>query len=313
MIEQAIWDLLERVAGEEDAEAKAALRKETAPELGAHFDRHPDQLRELAYELLNIAWGDALKEDFLPSIIEVKNVGLTDIDYIETNLRGMRAYWQGKGGQIFSDILRYGRNQMPREEMVAALDYHQDDIRAKFWGAFDGLTAQSREKLRQLPVTRLVELIRAAIQGGPTFGQFAASTLTDDQVDSVVEPVAGKSDGDITIIGTRVATRKLAGVGLEFGNNIAEQIFRTGTIGVYKGYRVAQVQNFEDFAGLRVLRDDELWIVGKSAGRLTYYGDNAKVQQLQLPAFRGRWETARDAGMSLYGADMGRVGRIVLT
>lgn len=312
-MDQAIWDLLQRVAGEEDAEKRAALRQETGPELGAHFGRSRVELEELAFDLLNIAWGDALKEDFLPSIIEVNKVDLGAIDYIEENLRGMRAYWQGKGGQIFSDVLRYGRNAMPREEMVAALDYHQDDIRTKFWGSFDSLTTQSREKLRQLPVSRLVELIRAAIQGGPTFGQFAASTLTDDQVDSVVEPVALKSDGDITIIGTRVAVRKLAGVGLDFGDNISEQIFRTGTIGVYKGYRVAQVQNFEDFAGQLVLRNDELWVVGKKAGRLTYYGDQAKVQQLQLPSFRGRWETARDAGMLLYGADKGRVGRIVLT
>lgn len=312
-MEQAIWDLLQRVAGEEDAERQSQLRRDTGQELGAHFARFRPELEELAFDLLNIAWGDALKEDFLPSIIEVNRVDLGAIDYIEENLRGMRAYWQGKGGQIFSDILRYGRNAMPREEMVAALDYHQDDIRTKFWGTFDGLTSQAREKLRQLPVARLVELIRASIQGGPTFGQFAAATLTDDQVDSVVEPVALKSDGDITIIGTRFAVRKLAGVGLDFGNNISEQIFRTGTIGVYKGYRVAQVQNFEDFAGQLVLRNDELWVVGRKAGRLTYYGDTAKVQQLQLPSFRGRWETARDAGMMLYGADKGRVGRIVLT
>jgi hypothetical protein len=312
-MDQAIWDLLQRVAGEEDAEKKEQLRRETGPELGAHFARYRPELEELAFDLLNIAWGDALKEDFLPSIIEVNRVGLGDIDYIEENLRGMRAYWQGKGGQIFSDILRYGRNAMPREEMVAALDYHQDDLRTKFWGTFDGLTSQAQEKMRQLPVARLVELIRASIQGGSTFGQFAASSLTDAQVDSVVEPVALQSDGEITIMGTRFAVRKLSNVGLKFGDNLSEQIFRTGVIGVYKGYRVAQIQNFEDFSGMRVLRNDELWVVGRQAGRLTYYGEAAKVQQLQLPSFRGRWETARDAGMLLYGADKGRVGRVVLT
>jgi hypothetical protein len=312
-MEQAIENLLARVAGEQDADVRVELRRETAQELGDHFARHRIDLEELAYDLLNIAWGDALKEDFLRSIIEVKNVGLAENDFVEENLRGMRAYWQGKGGQIFSDILRYGRSAMPREEMVAALDYHVDDLRTNFWGAFDRLTAQAREKLRTLPVTRLVELIQSAINGGSTFGQFAAATLSDDQVDSIVEPVALRSDGAITIIGTRVATRKLAGVGLEFGDNISEQVFRTGAIGVYKGYQVAQIQNFENFEGTFVLPNDELWIVGKKAGRLTYYGDTAKVQQLQLPSFRGRWETARDAGMLLYGADKGRIGRIKLT
>jgi hypothetical protein len=62
-----------------------------------------------------------------------------------------------------------------------------------------------------------------------------------------------------------------------------------------------------------VLPNDELYIVGRRAGRLTYYGGQAKVQQLRLPSFYLRWETARDAGMLLYGVPKGRLGRVVLT
>jgi hypothetical protein len=82
---------------------------------------------------------------------------------------------------------------------------------------------------------------------------------------------------------------------------------------VYKGYPVVEVENFEDFAGNLVLPTNELWVVGQNAGRLTYYGNQAKVQQLARPAFYVRWETARDAGMLLYGINRGRIGRIVLT
>ena len=115
------------------------------------------------------------------------------------------------------------------------------------------------------------------------------------------------------ILGTRLAMRHLASVGLDFGDNVAEQVFRTGQIGHYKGYPIVQVENFENFDGDFVLPNDELWIVGRNAGRLTFYGDTAKVQQLKLPSFYGRWETARDAGLLLYGAAKGRIGRIVLT
>lgn len=311
-MDQAIFNLLERVGQAEEAE-RVTLREETAGDLGAHFGRHADELEELAFDLLNIAWADAMSEDIVPRLIEVKTVGLGEPDYIEEDLRGMRAYWQGKGGQILSDILRYERNQMPREEMVSALDYHQDEIVTNFWGTFDKLTAQSREKLRQLPVIRLIELVQASITGGVTYGSFAASTLTDDQVDSVLEEVALRSAGQVSIVGTRVALRHLASVGLEFGDAVAERIFNTGQIGQYKGYPVVQIENFEDFAGNFVIPNDELWIVGRNAGRLTFYGNAAKVQQLKLPSFFGRWETARDAGMLLYGAAKGRIGRIVLT
>jgi hypothetical protein len=311
-MDRAIFNELQRVATAEE-DQREALRAETALDLGQHFGRYPQDLEELAFDLLNIAWSDAMAEDIVPRLIEVKTVGLAETDYIEEDLRGMRAYWQGKGGQILSDILRYERTQMPREEMVSALDYHQDEIVTNFWGTFDKLTGQSREKLRQLPVIRLIELVQASITGGVTFGSFAAATLTDDQVDSVVEEVALRSGGNVSLVGTRVALRHLASVGLTFGDAVAERIFNTGQIGQYKGYPVVQIENFEDFNGNFVLPNDEIWVVGRNAGRLTFYGPQAKVQQLKLPSFFGRWETARDAGILLYGAGKGRVGRIVLT
>lgn len=311
-MDRAIFNILQRVAKAEDAE-REELRAQTSDELGLHFRNSHIDLEELAFDLLNIAWSDAMKEDIVPKLIEVKTVGLGDPDYIEEDLRGMRAYWQGKGGQILSDILRYERTQMPREEIVSAIDYHQDEIATNFWGTFDKLTGQAREKISQQPVLRLIELVQASIIGGVTFGSFAAESLTDNQVDSVLNEVALRSNGQVSLVGTKVALSHLAAVGLEFGDKIAEQIFNTGQIGQYKGYSVVQVENFEDFNGNFVLPNDEIWIVGRNAGRLTFYGNTAKVQQLRLPSFFGRWETAKDAGILLYGAAKGRVGRIVLT
>jgi hypothetical protein len=310
-----VFEALQQVAGAESEEERARLQEESNARLAEHFT-HPANmadLEELAYDLLNIAWSDTMSEDIVSRIIEVKTVGLGDPDYIEEDLRGMRAYWQGKGGQILSDILRYSRTQMPREEMVTAIDWHLDQMALNFWGSFEKLRDQANAKLAQLPTIRLIELIQAAITGGTYYGTFAAATLTDTQIDSVLEEVAARSDGRVTIMGTRIAVRNLSTVGLDFGDNIKEQVFRTGFIGQYKGYPVVQISNFEDFGGNFVLPNDELWFVGQNAGRLTYYGNAAKVQQLQLPSFMRRWETARDAGMLLYGASRGRIGRVVLT
>jgi len=311
-----VFNTLAAVQAEEDVAKRQALMDESAADLGAHFMRQPQDLEELAYDLLNVSWADAASTDLVRDIIEVKTVGLGDPDYIDEDLRGLRAYWQGKGGQIRSDILRYERAQMPREEIVAAIDLHQDEVATNFWGAFAKLTSQAQDKMRLLPAQRLVELIQASITASVNsdyYGTFAASTLTTAQVDSVLDAVAAKSTGRVTILGTPTGIRKIAHLGLDFGENIAEQIFRTGSIGVYKGFNVAQVENFEDFAGNFVLPDDELWLVGNNAGRLTYYGSQAKVQQLRLPSFYLRWETARDAGMLLFGASRGRIGRIKLT
>lgn len=312
-MDAAIFNVFRQVVSEEDAVKREELMAQSNQRLSDYFARNPQHLEEFAYELLNATWADAMEEDIVPRIIEVKTVGLGDVDFVEEDLRGGRAYWQGKGGQIHSDILRYERTQMPRQEMVTALDFHQDEIATNFWGTFDKLRSQAQEKLRQLPTFRLVELVQAAVTSGPYYASYAVATLDDDQVDAVVDEVAARSNGQISIIGTRIATKALTKVGLDFGDNLKEQVFRTGQIGVYKGYPVVEVANFEDFGGKFVLPNDELWIVGRNAGRLTFYGNEAKVQQLQLPSFMRRWETARDAGMLLYGADRGRVGRIKLT
>lgn len=310
-----IFNTLRKVQAETDEVRRAELMAESSSALAAHFSKPQNRgdLEELAFELFNNAWTDATKDDVLRRVIEVKTVGLGETDYIEENLAGMRAYWQGKGGQILSDVLRYERSIMPREEMVSAIDMHQDELALDFWGSFTKLVAQIREKFRALPVERLVELIQEAVKNGVYYGEFATATLTAAQVDSVVDEVALKSDGQVSIIGTRFAVRKLAKVGLEFGDNLKEQVFRTGQIGIYKGYPVIQVENSENFEGNLRLPNDELWIPGRNAGRLTYYGSQVKSQTLPRSGFYTRFETARDAGMLLFGASKGRVGRIKLT
>lgn len=308
-----VFNTLKAVAGEQDADARQLLMDRSNRALGEHFMRHPADMEEVAYDLLNNAWSDAMSQDILPKVIEVKTVDLGAVDFVDEDLRGLRAYWQGKGGQILSDVLRYQRTQMPREEMATAIDLHRDEIALDFWGTFQKLQTQAQEKMSQLPTERLVELIQAGITAGNTFGTFAAATLTPAQIDPIIEQVANRSKGNVTILGMRQATRQLAGIGLQFGPNIQEQVFRTGQVGIYKGYPVVEVENFEDFAGNLVLPTNELWVVGQNCGRLTYFGGQAKVQQLQRPAFYVRWETARDAGMLLYGIGRGRLGRIVLT
>lgn len=312
-MDPVVFNTLKAVAQEQDADKRQLLMGRSNQALGQHFMRHPADMEEVAYDLLNNAWSDAMAQDITPRVIEVKTVGLGDPDYVDEDLRGMRAYFQGKGGQILSDVIRYERAQMPREEMATAIDLHRDEITLDFWGTLGKLQGHANEKMRQLPVFRLVELIQAGITAGTTFGTFATATLSSAQIDPILESVANRSKGNVTILGSRQAVRSLSPIGLEYSDEAKNQILRTGQLGVYKGYQVVEVENFEDFAGNLVLPTNELWIVGQNSGRLTYFGAQAKVQQLARPAFYVRWETARDAGMLLYGINRGRIGRIVLT
>lgn len=312
-MDQVVLNTLQAVGAEQDGTKRDALMDQSNDALGAHFMRHPQDMQEVAYDLFNRAWDDAMASDITGKVIEVKTVGEGETDYVDENLRGMRAYWQGRGGRILSDVLRYERTQMPREAMATAIDLHRKEIRLDFWGTFQKLQEQAQEKLRQLPPLRLIELIQAGIIAGPTYGTFPAATLTDANIDPILEAVANRSKGNVSILGTRQATRQLANIGLQFSNEAKDQILRTGQLGVYKGYPVVEVENFEDFAGNLVLPTDELWVVGQNAGRLTYYGSSADVQQLPRQAFYVRWETEREAGMLLYGISKGRIGRVKLT
>jgi len=300
---------------------RSVLQDQTDLELSRFFSAPQNHhlLNELAYSIVGMAWSDAMAEDITSQVIEVKTVGENDRDYIDEDLRGMRAYWQGKGGDIQSYTIRHSRAEMPREEMVSAIDMHDSDVASSFWGSINDLSSQYREKLAQLPIERLITLIQDALPTGSTVdgdsvsGTFAAATLTDDNVDSVLTTIRKYSNGPISIMGSSYALHYLANVGLTFGDRVADRVFTTGQIGQYKGAGVVQVENFEDFSGNRVLPDNELWIIAQNAGRLTYYGNTPRVAVLRRPSFYQRWETARDAGMLLYGVQHGRLGRIILT
>src|SRR4029077_19383444 len=113
-MDAVIFNTLARVAAETDKVKRAQLKSETNLELASHFARHGMDMEELAYDLLHQARGGALQGNIVGSVIEVKTVGLGDTDFVEENLRGMRAYWQGKGGQIPSGLLRSEGCPTPR-------------------------------------------------------------------------------------------------------------------------------------------------------------------------------------------------------
>lgn len=304
---------LAEVAACDNDDRRDVLMRESGPALGAYFRRHPGDMEELAFQLFEISWSDMMTEDILPRVIDVKTVGLGDVDWVDEDLRGMRAYFQGKGGQILSDLLRYQRTQMPREEMVVAIDLHRDEIELDFWNTFSKLQSQAREKVSQLPTQRLISLVQSGITSGTTYGTFPAAALTAANLDPILDFVAQRSKGNVTILGARNAVRILSNVGVQFGPNVAERIFNMGQVGVYKGYPIVEVSNFEDFTGNLVVPVNELWVVGQNAGRLTYFGRDPKVQQLPRSGFYVRWESAQDAGLLLYGIGRGRLGRIVFT
>lgn len=320
-MEATIVATLQRVKAETDPVRQAQLMEETSRTLGEHFSRNNQDLQELAWDMYNTVWRDTVNgfwstpgaTDILGQIVETKTVKSNETDFIEEDLRGLKAYFQGKGGQIRSQIIRAERQQMPREELVSAIDLHQDDIENDFYGSLGNLQSQLAEKVRTAPVVEVINLIQGAVASGVTYGSFAASTLSDTQVDPILDQVLLRSAGNATIVGTMLAIRKLANIGLDFGQAIQAQVFQSGTIAQYKGVPVVALVNFEDFEGAFELPNDEVWIIGKNAGRVTYYGNNAKTQVLQQSGFYRRFEFAKDVGISVYGAAKGRVGRIVLT
>ena len=304
---------LAEVAAQADEDRRLQLMRESNAALGAHFMRNTADMEELAFQLFDIAWADMMGDSILPRIIDVKTVGLGDVDWVDEDLRGMRAMWQGVGGQILSDVLRYQRTLMPRQEMVTAIDLHRDEIALDFWNSFTKLQAQANEKISQLPVQQLITLVQTGITTGTTYGTFPAASLTANNIDPIIDFVAQRSKGNVTLVGARNAVRILSSIGVQFGPNVAERIFNAGQVGLYKSYPVVEVENFENFDGNLVIPVNEIWVVGQNCGRLTYFGNDAKVQQLPRTGFYVRWETAKPAGLLLYGVGRGRLGRIVFT
>src|SRR4051812_35885040 len=120
-MDSRIFGILQRVQAETDEGRQAELMADTNEELARHFTRNFADLEELGYDVFANAFADASTGNgIVGQLIETKTVGLAETDWVEEDLRGMRVKFQGKGGQIRSDIVRYERHPMPREEMVGA-------------------------------------------------------------------------------------------------------------------------------------------------------------------------------------------------
>lgn len=315
--------LIEKVLRAE-GDARDRLMEQTNAELG-EWILHPagqHYLSELAFQLMGLAWKDGLNDNIIDRIIETKRVALGATDYIDDRtLRGLMAYWQGVGGRIMSGVLRYDqRIPMPKEAMVAAINMHADELATNFWGRLTDLQARAEEKIRMLPVIRLVAMIAEALPTGSTVdgeavsGTYAHATVTEANLDAILLVVGKHSTGGVSILGSENSLAVFGRLGAQY-DSIAERIFTQGTgfIGQYKGRPLVQIENSEDFYGEDILPDNELWFVGNNAGRMTFYGQQAKTQVRNLEAFYQAWETEREAGMLLHGAEVGRVGRVILT
>jgi hypothetical protein len=62
-----------------------------------------------------------------------------------------------------------------------------------------------------------------------------------------------------------------------------------------------------------VLPNDELWFVGQNAGRLTYYGAAGQGPAASASVLHAALGDGARRGMLLFGAQRGRIGRMILT
>ncbi len=302
---------------EKDVFALEDLKEKSNRQLGRYFHENEGEFDKVARAALNVAWADSVKTDIINQVIQTKTVdGTLREDTVEEDLRGLKARWQGSGGQIHSDPIHDSSFSFGPDEIVFAHDYHVKDLRNDFWGNYSKIVSHGRAKMDGVTVERLIALVQDGVNSGTNAAQYlttAKASVTDAIVDALIDPISDRSSGNISILGSRSALAPLEKLGAEFSENLGERYFLTGQIGVYKGVRLVKTQNYEDASGNLVLPDDELWIVGENAGRLTWFGTEVRTQTQQLAAFHRRLEVARDAGMRLWGAERGRVGRIVWT
>lgn len=293
-------------------------QEKTGPELGEYFAENEHLYTNVvARAALNAAWADSVKSDIINKVIQTKTVPATQAtDTVEEDLRGLTARWQGVGGEIHSDPIRESSFSFGPEAIAFAHDYHLKDLETDFWGSYGKLVSHGRQKMDGAPVARLLNLVNDSVNSGTNSTQYlqtAKASVTDTVIDAILDPVSEKSNGRVTILGSRTALSPFGKLSGQFSDQLSDQYYRTGKIGVYKGVPLVQVNNYEDQFGSLVLPDDELWIVGENAGRLTWFGSTIRTQTQQLAGFHRRLEVEREAGMRLWGGDRGRLARIIWT
>lgn len=241
-------------------------------------------------------------------VTETERLGLNETATIDLEIRGLTAFHIARGGVIEESTIHGETAYLPKDQIGIHIREHVDRIQTNFVPSVQKLVSLAPRRIDAEINRRVISTLQAAIPSSSAYYVSTANvTLTQvqtalDAVRNEVEPEAG----DPVIIGRSAMLNKLRNAttnGLAFNYfmpSINEDQLRYGeTPNTLFGARVLDVGNYRDENGRSYFPNNELWIVGRSAGKTAFYGTPRTTEWIEDEGEYWHWQTRLNYGVSI--------------
>lgn len=220
-------------------------------------------------------------DNLFSTYFEVKNVGETDIEFIEER-RGMKVFSTSRGGYIDETEIQTVRWELPRDSMGFHVKESEWRMRANYAETIEQLAQLAIQRFDAEVNRRMFTLLQASIPSTSAFYINAASGLTKAMLDSSITAVHDAVHPNnivqppVTILGRGPMIDQVSKVvtdqSILFDPSATEEVRRQGKLGVYRGANVIRINNYTDENDKSYIPANELWIFGGNVGTFVKYG-----------------------------------------
>ncbi len=277
-------------------------------EEAAELIRDPQFLKETAQQSGEEIWYGFNNASLVDLFTEVERLPLDGLAEIETEVRGLTAFHIARGGYIEESTIHAETGYLPKDQIGIHVVEQIDRIETGFVPAMNKIVSKAPSRLDAEINRRVLKTLQAAIPtSSPYYVATTNTTLTQlsnaiDAVKDVVEPEAG----DPVIVARSGMIRKIrdaltsANTYNMFTPVTNEDLLRRGVITEFQGVPIVELKNFKDENGASYFPGNELWVVGRSAGKTAFYGSPRTTSWLENEAEYWHWQTRLNYGVSVY-------------
>jgi len=259
---------------EELAGIKARINAEAADNY-----QNKEWRMEVAQEITEGIYQGYNTNNFIDLMTETLQLPL-DGRFVIEEVRGLEAFWHGRGGYIEESDLWKDSFEIGADTIGFHLVQSEDRLRTGFAETAETLVRLGRQRLTAELNKRVLSTYQAAVQSGDD-SFVGVSGLSLANLNSALSGVRDASESDeVVIVGRHTMTDKI--VDALTGNNTYalftpetnEQLLRTGVQGSYRRARIITLPNVVDAYSTSQFPANELWIIGRDAGKAAYFGES---------------------------------------
>lgn len=233
--------------------------------------------REQAATLASIIDYGFTNDPVFSSYIPTRAAGEYEHVYVRER-RGLQVFYTARGGYIEESTLKTVNFEVPRDTLGFHVSEFEDNLDAGYADTIESTVSLGIQRLEAEVVRRQLTLAQEAVtSASPYYVDASATGLTPTVLNAALVDVedAIKPNGvgpvPITVLGRAAGINQISDFP-GYAQEALEEIRLQGRLGVYRSAQLQKILNYTDENGASYIPDNEVWVLGGTAGLFVRYG-----------------------------------------